>query len=68
MISVVITRNQTCKAKELVDLLLYVPGTSTFPGQVGKNNNNFHYEDTISKVTHIAVGLLKQRVQNENNS
>ena len=41
---------------------------STFPGQVGKNNNNFHFEDCISKVTHIAVGLLKQKVQNENNS
>ena len=39
---------------------------SVFPGQTGKNNNNFHFEDCISKVTHMAVGLLKQRVQNEN--
>jgi D-sedoheptulose 7-phosphate isomerase len=36
-----------------------------FPGQTGKNNNNFHFEDCISKVVHIAVGLLKKRVQNE---
>ena len=30
------------------------------------NNNNFHYEDCISKITHIAVGILKDYVSNEN--
>ena len=30
------------------------------------NNNNFHFEDILSKITHIAVGLLKEKVHNEN--
>ena len=68
MTCVVITRNQNCKAKELCDLLIVVNGNSQFPGQTGKNNNNFHFEDSISKVTHIAVGLLKKKVSNENKS
>mgnify|MGYP005815961835 CR=1 FL=1 len=62
MISVVVTRNGECRAKELADLLIVVRGDSTFPGQTGKNNNNFHFEDCISKITHIAVGILKKRV------
>ena len=62
---VIITRNEDCKAKELSDLLIVVKGNSIFPGQTGKNNNNFHFEDSISKVTHIAVGLLKEKVNNE---
>ena len=41
-------------------------GTSEFPGQTGGNNNNFHFEDILSKITHIAVGLLKEKVHNEN--
>jgi D-sedoheptulose 7-phosphate isomerase len=63
MKSVVITRNKDCKAYLLADLLIVIPGTSKFPGQIGKNNNNFHFEDCISKITHIAVGLLKKKVQ-----
>ena len=63
---VVITRNEDCKAKELCDLLILVTGDSVFPGQTGKNNNNFHFEDSISKITHIAVGMLKRKVANEN--
>ena len=35
---------------------------------LGGNNNNFHYEDCISKISHIAVGILKQYVENENKS
>jgi len=66
MKSVVVTRNHPCKSEEYADLMIYVKGVSKFPGQVGKNNNNFHYEDCISKLTHIAVGLLKLKVQNEN--
>jgi len=63
---VVITRNESCKARDLADLLIIVRGDSIFPGQTGKNNNNFHFEDSISKITHIAVGLLKRKVANEN--
>ena len=65
MKTIVITRNAECKAKDLADLMIVVEGDSTFPGQTGKNNNNFHFEDCISKVTHIAVGILKQEVSNE---
>ena len=62
MKSVIITRNEECRAKDLADLLIVVRGESTFPGQTGKNNNNFHFEDCISKITHIAVGMLKKKV------
>lgn len=66
---VTITRGVNSKCEDVSDVVMHVHGPdSTFPGQIGNNNNNFHFEDCISKVTHIAVGLLKQRVQNENNS
>ena len=62
MKSVIITRNEECRAKDLADLLIVVRGESTFPGQTGKNNNNFHFVDCISYITHIAVGMLKKKV------
>ena len=64
---VTITRGVNSKCEDVSDVVIHVKGEdSNFPGQQGKNNNNFHFEDCISKVTHIAVGLLKQQVQNEN--
>ena len=67
MICVVMTRNLITKSDEYADLMLRITSdNSTFPGQTGGNNNNFHYEDCISKVSHIAVGILKQYVENEN--
>ncbi|MHA2052137.1 MAG: D-sedoheptulose-7-phosphate isomerase [Candidatus Hodarchaeales archaeon] len=67
MICVVMTRNKNTKSDEIADLVLRVDSRpSTFPGQTGGNNNNFHYEDCISKISHIAVGLLKEIVSNEN--
>ena len=67
MICVVMTRNLNTKSDEYADLMLRITNkNSTFPGQTGGNNNNFHYEDCISKVSHIAVGILKQYVENEN--
>ena len=64
---VTITRGTDSKCEDVSDVVIHVRGeASTFPGQTGNNNNNFHFEDCISKVTHIAVGLLKQRVQNGN--
>lgn len=68
MTTVLMTRGVDTKCEELADVTLRVRGVSEFPGQTGGNNNNFHYEDAISKVTHIVVGLLKQYVQNENRS
>jgi D-sedoheptulose 7-phosphate isomerase len=66
MKTVLITRNENTKCEEYADLILRIKGTSVFPGNTGGNNNNFHYEDCISKVSHIVVGLLKKHVQNEN--
>jgi D-sedoheptulose 7-phosphate isomerase len=67
MICVVMTRNLITKSDEYADLMLRITSeNSTFPGQTGGNNNNFHYEDCISSVSHIAVGILKQYVENEN--
>ena len=67
MTCVVMTRNLNTKSDEYADLMLRITSkNSTFPGQTGGNNNNFHYEDCISKVSHIAVGILKQYVENEN--
>ena len=58
-----ITRGVDSHCEEVSDLVMHVKGTSVFPGQTGKNNNNFHFEDCISKVIHATVGLLKERVQ-----
>ena len=33
------------KASKMVDHPIIVNGTSNFPGQTGKNDNNFHIED-----------------------
>ena len=67
MICVVMTRNLITKSDEYADLMLRITSNnSKFPGQTGGNNNNFHYEDCISSVSHIAVGILKQYVENEN--
>ena len=51
------------KANEIAQLNIVIPGVSTFPGQVGGNQNNFHIEDLQVEISHIVTGLLKQRVQ-----
>ncbi len=51
------------KAAELVDISIVIEGTSKFPGQTGKNNNNFHIEDLQNSISHIVVGLLKDYVE-----
>ena len=66
MKAIAITRSTSeCKADDVCDLVIRVRGNSSFPGQTGNNNNNFHFEDCISKITHMAVGILKKEVQNE---
>jgi len=60
--TVVVTRGTGGKSKDMADLCVVIPGTSTFPGQVGKNDNNFHFEDYLSSISHMAVGLLRKRV------
>ncbi len=51
------------KASKIVDYALVIPGSSKFPGQTGKNDNNFHIEDLQNSISHILVGLLKEYVQ-----
>ena len=66
MKTILVTRNKENKCNQYADLTISLEGTSEFPGQTGGNNNNFHFEDILSKITHIAVGLLKEKVHNEN--
>lgn len=56
------TKGDGGRCRELAEVCLVVPGTSRFPGQVGKNDNNFHFEDLMLSVNHMLVGLLKERV------
>ena len=64
--NILVTRNEINKCSEHCDLVISLQGTSLFPGQTGGNNNNFHFEDVLSKLTHIAVGLMKEKVNAEN--
>ena len=68
MKTILVTRNAVNNCNEFADLTISLKGTSEFPGQTGGNNNNFHFEDILSKITHISVGLLKEKVYNENKS
>ena len=68
MKTILVTRNVVNNCNEFADLTISLKGTSEFPGQTGGNNNNFHFEDILSKITHISVGLLKEKVYNENQS
>ena len=61
--TILITRNDSPEIINELNLLLTIKGDSNFPGQTGKNNNNFHFEDVIIKLSHIACGLLKMHVQ-----
>ena len=66
MKTILFTRNEINKCSEFAGLVITVVGTSEFPGQTGGNNMNFIFEDICSKLTHIAVGLLKMKVQSGN--
>jgi len=65
MKTILVTRNEVNNCNQFSDLVISLKGVSSFPGQTGGNNNNFHFEDILSKITHIAVGLLKEKVQND---
>ena len=41
------------KLKDISDLSVIIKGSSNFPGQTGKNDNNFHIEDFQVSITHI---------------
>ena len=65
MKTILVTRNVINNCNQFSDLVISLEGVSKFPGQTGGNNNNFHFEDILSKITHITVGLLKEKVQND---
>jgi D-sedoheptulose 7-phosphate isomerase len=60
------TKGSGGRCRELADVCVVVPGSSTFPGQTGGNDNNFHFEDMMLSVNHVLVGLLKDRVARAN--
>ncbi|HEY4528234.1 MAG TPA: SIS domain-containing protein [Candidatus Paceibacterota bacterium] len=62
-IAITITRGNGGKCLEMSTLCIVIPGTSTFPGQMGKNDNNFHFEDALSAISHMAVGILQAHVR-----
>jgi len=62
-----ITRGDGGKSKS-ADLCIIIPGDSKFPGQTGKNNNNFHFEDAVLYINSIIIGLLKEKVNREANA
>ncbi len=62
--TILLTRNSENKCNKYSNLTISLSGLSNFPGQVGGNNNNFHFEDIISKLTHLACGVVKSRIQN----
>jgi D-sedoheptulose 7-phosphate isomerase len=63
MKTVLLTKNKKGKCAQHSDLIIEITGNSNFPGQTGKNNNNFHFEDCLSKITHIVTGIFKKKVQ-----
>ena len=53
--------------KKISKYCLNIEGSSNFPGQTGKNDNNFHIEDIQNSVIHIVTGLLKNFVNPNSN-
>jgi D-sedoheptulose 7-phosphate isomerase len=60
--TIAITRGTGGKIKDISSLCIIIPGTSTFPGQIASNDNNFHYEDSLSIITHMITGIMRKRV------
>src|SRR3989344_3015066 len=58
-----ITRGDGGNCKNLTDICIVIPGTSQFPGQVGKNDNNFHFEDYLASISHMVTGILQKYVR-----
>ena len=53
------------RIKKISDLCVLVPGSSKFPGQTGKNDNNFHIEDFQTSIMHMVTGLLKKYIDDK---
>jgi D-sedoheptulose 7-phosphate isomerase len=67
MKSILITKKADSIIANFADFVFDITGTSKFPGQTGGNDNNFHFEDAIMKITHITSGIIKGIIQNETN-
>lgn len=65
MRTVLMTRNSVGHCHNYSDIVICINGTSQFPGQTGGNNNNFHFEDMVSKISHMCTGVLCQVVKND---
>jgi len=65
--TVAITRGTGGKSKDLANHCIVIPGTSNFPGQIGSNDNNFHFEDSLSSIPHMITGILRQRINDKYN-
>ena len=64
-ITIGITRGDGGKMKDISNIIIKVSGKSNFPGQIGGNNFNFHYEDALSMIAHMLTGIIKKRVEDE---
>lgn len=60
--TIAVTRNRESKIVKLADIPIVFEGTSRFPGQVGSNDFNFHYEDFGFGMAHVIVGLMRKRI------
>lgn len=60
--TIAITRKEGSKS-DMADLVIVTKGNSTFPGQIGGNNFNFHFEDALSSIAHMITGILRKKVE-----
>ena len=63
--AVSVSRGNGGKSMELADYCILIPGTSTFPGQTGGNDNNFHFEDALSYIAHMITGIMCKKIKEE---
>lgn len=68
MKTILMSRNPKADIAKKTTLHIPVDITSTFPGQTGKNNANFYFEDCICAVSHIICGFMKQKVHENDKS
>lgn len=58
-----ISKGDGGESNKIADISILIPGTSNFPGQIGANDNNFHFEDEVLSINSMIVGLLKLKVE-----
>ncbi len=58
-----ISKGDGGESHKIADVSILIPGSSEFPGQVGANDNNFHFEDEVLSINSMIVGLLKHKIE-----